>query len=80
MGIIDKTTYTLRCNNCETTEEASILDKGSNWSGSHWQSGASFTNFSTSWNGGGKSEPELIEAKCKYCGQPAKSESRYGGL
>ncbi len=34
MGIIDKSTYTLKCPNCEIVETLAILDKGSNWGGS----------------------------------------------
>lgn len=74
MGVIDKTTYTLRCESCEIEEESSILDKGSNWSGSNWQSEAEFKNFGTSWKGGGRTEPELISARCKQCGRVAKAE------
>ncbi|MBL0611325.1 MULTISPECIES: hypothetical protein [Aeromonas] len=80
MGIIDKTTYTLRCDKCGITEDASILDKGSNWGGSHWQNGTNFKSFTTLWSGAGKSEPKLVEAKCKNCGHPAEWDSRYGGF
>lgn len=80
MGIIDKITYTLHCDNCKKTESASITDNGSNWGGPHWQSGANFKEFSTSWSGGGQAEPKLVEAKCKSCERPARSESKYGGF
>jgi hypothetical protein len=76
MGIIDKTTYTLSCHECETNESASVLDHGSGWSGSSWQSGAKFAGFQTQWNGGGKQEPELLSATCNACGKPAKVASR----
>ena len=35
MGIIDQTTYTLTCPKCGASESQKVLDKGSNWSGSH---------------------------------------------
>ena len=60
MGIIDQTTYTLTCPKCGASESQKVLDKGSNWSGSWWQSGASFTHFQTTWDGeGGSVEPKL---------------------
>lgn len=79
MGTIDKTTHKLSCEDCGITEDASVLDKGSGWGGSHWQSGTSFENFSTTWSGGGKEEPVIVEAKCKSCGQIVKSNPRYSG-
>ena len=72
MGIIDKTTYRLTCPQCGAAEMANVLDKGSNWSGSHWQSGATFERFETSWSGGGRIEPELLSATCKQCGVAAQ--------
>ena len=71
MGIIDKTTYTLTCQHCDTKEVSSVLDKGSNWSGSSWQSGTTFELFDTTWNGGQKQEPTLEKATCKKCKNPA---------
>jgi len=71
MSVIDKTTYLLNCLNCNKEEASSILDKGSNWGGSHWQSSTNFTKFKTSWSGGGITEPSLISATCTSCGQPA---------
>ena len=78
MGIIDKTTYRLSCPACGTEETASVLDKGSGWGGSHWQSGVSFSSFDTSWSGGVKQEPKLTSAKCKRCGGAAQVASGYG--
>jgi hypothetical protein len=75
VGIIDKTTYRLTCPQCDAVETANVLDKGSNWSGSHWQSGATFERFETSWSGGGSTEPVLISAKCKQCGVAAHSSA-----
>jgi len=72
VGIIDKTTYSLTCPQCGAAATANVLDKGSNWSGSHWQSGATFERFETSWSGGGSTEPDLIAATCKQCGVAAR--------
>ncbi len=71
MGIIDKTKYKLRCESCGVDEQSAVLDKGSNWGGSSWQSGTKFENFETEWVGGGITEPELIDAKCNKCKAPA---------
>lgn len=69
MGIIDKSHHTLTCIQCDKEETQTILDKGSGWSGSHWQQGASYQHFNVDWsNGGGKEEPDLLEASCKNCG------------
>lgn len=38
MGNIDKTTHRLTRPQCGASETANVLDKGSNWSGSHWLS------------------------------------------
>ena len=67
MGIIDRAVYVLTCKKCGTTEQSSILDKGSVW-GSAWNFSAHFSNFETSWTGGGATEPELTSVKCKKCG------------
>ncbi len=67
MGIIDKTTYKLKCEKCQIEEEGSVLDKGSNWSGSSWQGSTNFKNFETKWNGGGDVQPNLTSASCKVC-------------
>lgn len=80
MGIIDKSNYKLSCAKCGTEETGSVLDKGSGWGGSHWQSGATFLLFDTSWAGGGKQEPKLTSAVCKECGGAAQVSSSYGGL
>jgi len=79
MGVIDKTTYTLACPKCGSKESASLLDKGSSWGGSFWQSGATFVVFQTQWSGGGKQEPQLVSATCKACCTAASVESAYGG-
>lgn len=78
MGIIDKLTYTLSCATCSCTEQKSLVDKGSGWSGSFWGSPPKFTKFHVSWKGeGGREEPELVSANCAQCGNPAHVDSRY---
>ncbi|MDB5984915.1 MAG: hypothetical protein JWQ69_5930 [Pseudomonas sp.] len=76
MGVIDQTIHKLSCEGCRIEEEQKVLDKGSGWGGSSWQSGVDFQHFETSWSGGGKTEPNLTQATCRKCGKPAKSESR----
>lgn len=76
MGIIDKTTHRLTCPQCGASETADVLDKGSNWSGSHWQSSAKFERFDTTWSGGGSVEPDLVSATCRLCSVPAQREVR----
>ena len=68
MGIIDSTSHTLHCSACNLEETKKVLDKGSGWSGSSWQSRATYQNFETQWEGGGKAEPTLLSAKCRRCG------------
>jgi hypothetical protein len=68
MGIIDSTRYTLTCQPCDTAETSKVLDKGSNYSGSWWESGADFKHFDTVWSGGDRTEPKLVKATCKACG------------
>ncbi len=71
MGIIDKKNYTLTCKNCNEMESSFILDKGSSWNGSSWDSKATYSKFDTYWDGGGIKEPELLSATCKKCNIPA---------
>ena len=77
MGVIDRCTYTLRCNQCNVTESGSAVDSGSGWSGSSWSSGPSYQNFETKWEGSGKTEPDLVSAACKTCGQAPVVTSKY---
>jgi hypothetical protein len=80
MGIIDSTIHSLACNNCKTLESVTILDKGSNYGGSHWQSGKNFINFNSQWSNSSEHiEPSLISATCKKCGVPVNPERRFGG-
>lgn len=67
MGTIDQKTYTLTCQNCHKVEKGKVLDKGSSFGGSSWQSKVDFINFDVKWVGGGISEPEIISANCKKC-------------
>jgi hypothetical protein len=70
MGVIDKSTYTLSCENCGANETNAVLQKGSGYGGS-WQSSANFSKFETLWSGGGTSEPKLDTASCKQCSSSA---------
>lgn len=80
MGIIDSTIHKLECSKCGTAEEHKILDKGSQYSGSHWGSGCEFQNFNTTWDGeGGRDEPSISDATCSSCGSKATYTRRYGG-
>ncbi|MFZ4526741.1 MAG: hypothetical protein ACOYOE_14745 [Chlorobium sp.] len=77
MGIIDIKIVTLCCGACQIEETEKLLDKGSAWSGSSWQDQVEFGKFTTKWNGGGSQEPELIEVRCKKCGNIASSKIDY---
>ncbi|WP_323948829.1 hypothetical protein [Aeromonas caviae] len=80
MGIIDSTIHRLECSGCDIVEEHKILDKGSQYGGSHWGSGCEFKNFNTIWDGeSGKKEPSMIDAVCKHCKSKAVHTSKYGG-
>jgi len=70
MGVNDKLSAALVCPACGATEESAALDKGSQWSGSHWYSFDVFKLFDIEWKGGGKQEPEITKATCK-CGATA---------
>jgi hypothetical protein len=80
MGTIDSTLHTVECATCSTSEDRKILDKGSQWSGSHWQSRVEFELFQIVWRGGGDTEPEIVSAQCKACGAVASHSSKFGGL
>ena len=68
MSVIDKTTHTLKCQECGISESTSVLDKGSEWSNSSWQSGPLFSDFTVEWSSeGGKIEPRITSATCKSC-------------
>lgn len=80
MAIIDSTIHSLTCNNCKILESVTILDKGSNYGGSHWQSGKNFINFNSQWsNSSGRIEPSLISATCKKCEMPVSLKSSLAG-
>jgi len=80
MGTIDSTIHTLECQHCGIKESRRILDKGSQWSGSHWQSRADFESFQTSWAGGAAVEPELVSATCRACGGSVSHSYGFGGV
>lgn len=74
MGYIDKTTYTLSCPKCSAQESAGVLDKGSGWNGSCWDSTAAFSEFKMEWSGGGAQMPRPISPTCNKCGTKAHVE------
>ena len=77
MGIIDKIVFSLHCASCNTSEEITVLDNGSNYGNSHWQSGAIFNKFNVSWLGGDNTEPVITEAACKKCNALTEIKSKY---
>lgn len=72
MGIIDKTTYTLKCPQCGRTGTATTRDKGSGWSGSSWGSFSIAEGFELESTGGGKVEPTIVSATCTRCSVAAE--------
>lgn len=77
MVVIDRLRVTLVCNNCNSREESSALDKGSNWNSSCWNSFGKFKLFKVTSDGGGNQEPSIVVAKCKRCGGAAESTYAY---
>ena len=71
MGILDKTTHKLTCPQCGMSEVATVLDRGSEWSGPCWQEGPAMQQFHVKWHGSDKTEPTITTATCKKCGVPA---------
>jgi hypothetical protein len=78
MGTIDKLWVKLTCEACDISETSSASDKGSGWSGSHWNQLGPYSDFDATMEGGGKVDPEVTSAKCKRCGCEATIESAYG--
>jgi hypothetical protein len=78
MSVIDKSIYTLTCPACHAHQEKAILDKGSTFGGSYWQSSVTFELFTTAWQGGGHEEPKLVSASCKTCKIAPNISTRYG--
>lgn len=78
MSVIDKLWIKLTCNGCRATETSAALDKGSTWSGSDWGSASPFKLFDVICDGGGKSEPTVVSAKCKACSNAASVKTAYG--
>jgi hypothetical protein len=67
MGYIDESTHTFFCPQCSIQEKIKIFDKGTMWSGSHWQPGRLLEHFDVQWAGGGSVEPTVTEVHCKKC-------------
>ena len=51
MGIIDSTIHRVSCPSCGASEEVKILDRGSSWGGSQWQTGVALAKFDVKWTG-----------------------------
>ena len=68
MGVIDETSYQFHCARCDIEEKVRVRDRGSMWGGPHWQSGPKLDLFEIVWEGGGKTEPEVVSILCKKCG------------
>jgi hypothetical protein len=67
MGILDRTDYDLKCEQCGLAEKVKVLDKGSIWRGSFWTIPNS-RHFKIDWKGGEKEEPRIVKAVCNSCG------------
>ena len=65
MGTIDKTTYKFFCSNCNSVEILTVLQKGSNWSGS-WQIPLS-EKFKIFWGNNNFGEPTPKTCVCIVC-------------
>ena len=77
MGINDQITYTLTCQKCAQVEKKKVLDKGSSFGGSSWQSGVVFSEFDVTWTRGGIYEPSIAKTLCKKCDIAANISSTY---
>lgn len=76
MGTIDSATITLTCPSCGLTESNRILDKGSGWSGSHWQA-PTFMKFDASISGSAKTDYD-VTGTCPACQVAANVATQYG--
>lgn len=77
MGIIDQTTFKLFCSVCGVSEVVVAYQKGSQFSGGHWQGSVDFSRFRASWSGGGVDEPKITQAICGACGASASVSVGY---
>lgn len=66
MGVIDKATYTAKCQ-CGEFESVTLLEHGSAYGGS-WQPSMPMTCFKITWSADGFGTPRITSARCKKCG------------
>ena len=68
MGVIDSTTFTVRCDDCGSEEQVRVVQHGSNWSAGDWENPEKkvSSKFWTQW-GDLESMPKLEKAKCLSC-------------
>ncbi|MBB3092144.1 hypothetical protein [Nocardioides albus] len=76
MGTIDSATITLTCPSCGKAESDRVLDKGSGWSGSHWQA-PTFRQFDVTLTGNAKDE-YVVAGTCPQCQVTATVAVQYG--
>ena len=77
MGVIDKTTFNIKCNCCGATESGSAVEYGSSYRSS-WGSNPKFDKFYVIWQQDSKYGPEIEEAICNRCGVIANVDRNYG--
>lgn len=68
MSVLDSIIYSIKCNACSNEESIKLLDKGSIYSGSCWQSGYESIKFNIIWSGGYKEIPYPEVKLCNMCG------------
>jgi len=78
MGSIDRMWVKVSCEDCGVSQTNSSTDKGSGWSGSHWNDLGDFSDFDVTVSGSGKSEPTVSAGTCKKCGGEATIKKAYG--
>jgi hypothetical protein len=79
MGTIDSTIHALCSNSCQVNEERRVVERGSSWRSSGWEKAPEFSKFNTEWSVQENTEPRLLSATCKLCGEKAEFKTRYGG-
>ena len=77
MGTIDRITYTLKCPRCGAEEKISASDKGSMWSGSHWNELPAPKLFDGILTGGERETPKIADPQCKTCKVSAEIKSHF---
>ncbi len=75
MGTIDGENITLTCPACGATETCRILDKGSGWGGSHWQT-PTFERFDITLSGSATTYYN-VSGVCVACNADAAVTQKY---